>query len=166
MGPNASPKIYMLRPRIAMCDVTPKSLSKSPATGLKPLAPQDTLRSMGMMEATIIHFRSVGQFRGSSGSSGPKTTIFVAASEGGNRASFSPMPALPVRGIFKQNRCRMLYDERCKRFNVGVDALRAIAKTSTSSDVSIIPNDLRTTLHFSTRPQYNSSRNRPVSMHH
>ena len=40
-----------------------------------PEAPQLTLRSIGMMAATISHFRREDQLRGSSGSSWPKATM-------------------------------------------------------------------------------------------
>jgi hypothetical protein len=48
--------------------------------GVYPDAHQLTLRSMGMMAATINHFRSHGQFLGSSGSLRSNETTLVTAS--------------------------------------------------------------------------------------
>jgi hypothetical protein len=44
---------------------------------------------MGMMAAIISHFLSLGQFRGSSGSSGPKVTRVGAELVSGRRGSAS-----------------------------------------------------------------------------
>lgn len=62
---------------------------KSAEAGEKPDAPQETLRSMGMMAAIMSHLRSGGQFLGSSGSLGAKAMILVDEVWEARRGSFS-----------------------------------------------------------------------------
>lgn len=61
--------LHKLRPRVATVSETPKSCRKLDDAGENPDAPQDTERSIGVIAATMIHFRQEGQFRGFSGSS-------------------------------------------------------------------------------------------------
>lgn len=72
-----------------MCGETLRSLENESAAGEKPEAPQETLRSMGMMAATMSHLRSAGQFLGSSGSVGAKAMIFEGEIWERRRGSFS-----------------------------------------------------------------------------
>lgn len=50
----------------------PNSSANFPSAGLKPDAPHDTLRSIGVMAIISSHFRHGGQFRGFSGEPGGK----------------------------------------------------------------------------------------------
>lgn len=72
MGPSANPRIYRLRPNLAVSSPMPKSSAKFPSAGLNPDAPHDTLRSMGVMAAMSSHFRQGDQLRGFSGEPGGK----------------------------------------------------------------------------------------------
>ena len=82
----------MLSPSNATLGDTPMSFAKSLATGLNPLAPQETLRSMGIIAATMSHFRAVDQLRGSSGSLGLNDMILTGGL--GSKGSLSAGVAL------------------------------------------------------------------------
>lgn len=98
MGPKASPSTYMLSPSNATLGDTPMSFAKSLATGLNPLAPQETLRSMGIIAATMNHFRAVGQLRGSSGSLGSNViTLDGALGSNGSRSVCEELMSAGIR---------------------------------------------------------------------
>lgn len=59
----------------------PKSSAKFPSAGLKPDAPHDTLRSMGVIAAMSSHFRHGAQLRGLSGEPGGKCVRSVSSAE-------------------------------------------------------------------------------------